>query len=174
MTASGGRFAALGPFEPQGQKVVTFPGGLSDAGGVVEALGREVQKVLVGEGLYEDEARAMVRTWSESWFASEGTRVLYVVPRATTDALLPITMTPAPTELVRVLVGRQDILSPEVEAEVEQALEDRVAGDAARRDAAQRRLARLGRFLEPAVRRVVAWTSSEAVRRSGGEILAQF
>jgi hypothetical protein len=116
----------------------------------------------------------MVRTWSESWFASEGTRVLYVVPRATTDALLPITITPAPTELVRVLVGRQDILSPETEAEVEQALAERMSREPARREAALRRLARMGRFLEPAVRRAAASTSSDVVRRSGGEVLAQF
>jgi hypothetical protein len=174
MSASSGRFEALGRFDAGEQKVVTFEGNARQKDDVIDSLAAEVTRALVAEGLYEDEARAMVRTWSPTWFASEGTRVLYVLPRSTTDAMLPIKISPQPKELVRVLVGRQDILTPEVENDVEQALQDRLSPDAAKREAAMRRLARLDRFLEPAVRRAVAWTSSDAVRRSGSEVLAQF
>ena len=58
----------------------------------------------------------MVKTWDSAWFGEEGTRLLYLVPRAKTDELLPLTMDPKPTELVRVLVGRHDFLTPEQEA----------------------------------------------------------
>jgi hypothetical protein len=80
-----------------------FPGDSEDA------LALDLERILVGEGLYEDEARAMVATWRGSWFG-EGLRVVYVVPRSFTDAVVPLTVTPSPRELVRVLVGRIDVM----------------------------------------------------------------
>src|SRR5205814_7262442 len=47
----------------------------------LSGLKAEVEEVLRGERMAPDEARAMVATWSRSWFESEGTRILYVVPR---------------------------------------------------------------------------------------------
>jgi hypothetical protein len=163
-----GRFDADG-----GQQLIAFQEPLRPKNEVVEAIGREVEKALVAEGLYEDEARAMIRTWSPTWFASEGTRVLYILPRPLTDAMLPIQITPTPRKLVRVLVGRQEILTPEREAEVEALLSARASTDPARKTAALQGLAGFGRFLEPAVRQAIAWTENEAVRRSGAEVLAE-
>lgn len=77
-----------------------------------------VVESLVGENLYQREALAMVETWSDSWFAEEGTRIFYMVPREATDALLPLTITPAPDESVRVLVGRIEMMSPSTEAQL--------------------------------------------------------
>ena len=73
---------------------------------------------LVEEGLYEKEARAMVNTWQDSWFQEDGLRVLYLVPAYLNDQELPLTLDPKPSELVRVLVGRLDIFTPEREAEL--------------------------------------------------------
>ena len=39
-----------------------------------------IWKKFVGEGLYRDEARAMLETWKDSWF-EEGSRLIYIVPR---------------------------------------------------------------------------------------------
>ena len=64
----------------------------------------------------------MVNTWSDAWFGEEGTRLIYLVPRAKTDELLPLTINPKPTEVVRVLVGRHDFLTPEQEAIADQQL----------------------------------------------------
>jgi hypothetical protein len=50
----------------------------------VEMLHRDLEKILVAQGLYEKEAVAMVKTWRYSWF-EEGLRVFYVVPRKMTD-----------------------------------------------------------------------------------------
>jgi hypothetical protein len=36
----------------------------------------DMVRALVDQGLYEKEARAMVNTWQDQWFAEEGTRVL--------------------------------------------------------------------------------------------------
>lgn len=65
-------------------------------------------------GLFEDEAQAMLATWRRDWFGP-GLRAFYVMPRADTDALLPLTLTPPPARLERVLVGRLELLEPELE-----------------------------------------------------------
>ncbi|HEX2490316.1 MAG TPA: hypothetical protein VHR27_12965, partial [Blastocatellia bacterium] len=64
----------------------------------VESLLREFEKTLVEQGLYEKEAAAMVKTWRDAWF-EEGLRVFYIVPRRATDAILPITIKPQPSDL---------------------------------------------------------------------------
>jgi hypothetical protein len=93
---------------------------------------------LAGLGLYPKEAQAMVDTWADSWF-TEGSRVFYIVPRATVDSLLPLTITPAPTEIERVFVGRLEVLSPRTKITLKHALR---AGDS-------ETLTAFGRFLQP-------------------------
>jgi hypothetical protein len=91
-----------------------------------EGVRREIEASLMSLGLYPKEAHAMVETWRESWLGEEGTRVLYIMPRATVDSVLPLAIAPAPKEIVRVFVGRVEILSPWMEKNIEAAL---VAGD---------------------------------------------
>ena len=74
-------------------------------------LGAQMQKSLVKAGLYPREAAAMVKTWTDSWFQEDGIRVLYTLPGAWTDRTLPLKLAPAPRELVRVMVGRAEIIS---------------------------------------------------------------
>lgn len=83
------------------------------SGGDVHDLLEELTPWLVDQGLYEDEARAMVKTWEDSWF-EEGLRVLYILPDAEVDALLPVTMSPPPQEFNRVMVGRVEVITPEM------------------------------------------------------------
>lgn len=131
-----------------------------------------VQAQLEAQGLFADEARAMVRTWARSWFGSPGTRVLWLVPRARVDALLPLAIVPAPATLVRAFVGRLEVVTPEVEAELEAALlARRGSGDA--KSAAEARLAACGRLLEPHLRAVLRRTKDAAVRESATELLAR-
>ncbi len=77
-------------------------------------------KALEQAGLTASEARALVATWRESYFGHPGLRVLWIVPRAFTDATLPLTLSPAPEKLARVLVGRTEVLTPEFERELRQ------------------------------------------------------
>lgn len=140
-------------------------------GAMVERLIPALEEKLVAAGLYPKEATAMARTWERSYFHTEGLRVLYVVPRALTDRILPLEITPAPSSLVRVLVGRLECLTPEREAAVEQALRDLRAKDPELRRLAQERLDRLGRFLEPHLRRAMA-SGDEVVRESARVLLA--
>jgi hypothetical protein len=139
---------------------------------MAEALKREVAEVLEKHGLFGDEAKAMVETWSRPWFRSEGTRVMYVVPRATADALLPLAIDPTPDSVVRLLVGRLEYLTPEVEETIARALAWRASPDADVRRSAEAVLGRHGRFLEAHVRRVLATATDPVVRKSGEEVLA--
>jgi len=104
----------------------------------LESLNQDLAGVLIAQGLYPDEARAMVETWRTSWF-EEGTRLLYIVPRAFVDEILPLSVSPAPSETVRVFVGRMELITPATEQEVEKAL--------AARDRSV--IQKYGRFLEP-------------------------
>jgi hypothetical protein len=110
-----------------------------------DTLASRLETVLTQEGLYPREARAMVDTWRDSWF-EEGTRLLYIVPRATVDAMLPLEIEPRPIETARVFVGRLELITPATTAEVKRALEtkDRPA------------LLKYGRFLLPIAQRIVA------------------
>jgi len=87
-------------------------------GQITESVYRDVVAGLVASGLYESEARAMVETWWDSYFARDGLRVFWIVPEAKTEAILPLEVTPAPEKKVRVIVGRSEVLRPSVEREM--------------------------------------------------------
>jgi hypothetical protein len=148
---SGGkvRFSTYRNISPQRQQEMRLPPAES-----AEDLGEAVVKALVAEGLYEKEARAMVKTWESSWFGEEGTgtRVLYTLPRRTTDELLPLKISPTPDETVRVLVGRIDVLTPEQEDKIAGLIKGLEAGVKISREDA-RELKPMGRFLTPALER---------------------
>ena len=57
---------------------------------VSRQLGASVMQGLVQQGLFLDEARAMVATWSHSWFQKDGARAIYVLPRKQVDGVLPL------------------------------------------------------------------------------------
>jgi hypothetical protein len=119
---------------------------------LVSQLGAEVAKSLVKEGLFEREATAMVNTWKDSWFSEDGLRVLYTLPRAWTDRVLPIALEPAPRGLVRVMVGRAEILTATVQQKLSDALVQAEKGDARARQDVVADLRKLGRFSEPALK----------------------
>jgi hypothetical protein len=127
-------------------------------------IGRVMTEALVSEGLYPREAAAMVATWQDSWFAEDGVRVLYVLPRAWTDARLPLTLTPAPRALVRVMVGRSEVLTPALETSLTRTLNAAHQGDQAARQEASARLKHLGRFADPALRLVQLHGSVDAAK----------
>jgi hypothetical protein len=112
---------------------------MTDASGAPLA---ELRRILVAHGLYEQEARAMVETWKDSWF-EEGARLFYFVDSAGVDALLPLTISPKPSVIERVFVGRMELVTPATTRDVRAAIE---SGD-------RRRLAKYGRFLQPIAER---------------------
>jgi hypothetical protein len=59
----------------------------------------------------------MIQTWWASYFESDGLRVFWILPTATTESILPLTVNPPPKKTVRVIVGRSEVLRPQQEAE---------------------------------------------------------
>src|SRR5262249_23008013 len=121
-----------------------------------EILGEALGKA----GLYPKEARAMVDTWEKSYFRTEGLRLLTILPRPAVDAAIPIHIEPEPKELVRVMLGRVEVLTPEAEERLQKAVAA-LAGkdaDARKTSEAEAELARYGRLREPVLRRVTALT----------------
>jgi len=78
-------------------------------------LNTSLVEALLREGLYPREARAMVKTWEDSWFGEPGLRVLYTLPRAWTDRTLPLTISPSPKAIERVMLARAEIITPAME-----------------------------------------------------------
>ncbi len=111
----------------------------------MDSLKQAVVDMLIAQGLYQDEAQAMFETWRDSWF-EEGSRLLYIVPRQFVDSVLPLSISPVPAQIVRVFVGRLELVTPATQRAVEQAL--------ANHDRAT--LARYNRFLVPIVERIIA------------------
>jgi hypothetical protein len=141
-------FRELGGLDGGADITVEQPRGDSS----VTELGSAVARVLAAQGLYEKEAQAMVKTWSKAWFGEEGTRFLYLLPTRMTDELLPLQVEPKPTGLVRVMVGRHDILTPERERQLDE-IQRKLLALRAETAAAEKVLGdlRLGRFTAPAV-----------------------
>lgn len=77
----------------------------------LDQLRKELMNALETEGLYADEAQAMLDTWQVSYFQSEGLRLFFIVPRAWTEARLPLAISPA-ADITRVMVGRIELVSP--------------------------------------------------------------
>ena len=75
----------------------------------------------------------MVNTWKNSYFQNDGIRVLFVLPQSWTDAFIPMNILPKPREVVRVMVGRLELLSPEREQLAESAVRDLAGPDPDRR-----------------------------------------
>lgn len=119
--------------------------------GNVHDLGRELVGMLVAQGLYVDEAQAMVETWRDSWF-EEGSRLIYLVPEKFVNGILPLSIHPAPAQIARVFVGRLELVTPATEKAVDVAF--------ASRDKVT--LEKYGRFLEPILQTMVAKDSSHS------------
>lgn len=145
-------------FERRGDKVGYRIGGAvqtetvldpPDLSATVEDLDRDLEGMLVDQGLYQDEAHAMVETWRGSWF-EEGSRLIYVVPAKFVNEILPLSINPAPAQIARVFVGRMELVTPATEKAVEEAF--------AARD--RETLEKYGRFLEPILQTMIAKDSN--------------
>ena len=111
-------FATASPLSPGEPRTLPVPELQERNGRYLEELSRTVRRALETEGLFADEAQAMVKTWGDSWFSEPGLRLFYVLPRPDVDAILPLTLDPPPHNLVRVFVGRAELIAPRIEREL--------------------------------------------------------
>lgn len=140
----------------------------------VRAIKQAVARALSEAGLFEKEAQAMVNTWEKSYFRTDGIRLLYLLPRGDVDSAIPIKIQPAPSQLVRVMVGRVEVLTPERERQIELYIGALGARDFKARQRASEGLSKLGRIGEPALRRVAKTTSDPEVRARAVQLIQQF
>ena len=141
---------------------------------VRERLITDMTRALVGQGLFEKEAQAMVATWKDQWFADEGMRVLYLLPQSWTERQLPLRVAPRPDDTVRVMVGRAELIAASVERALTKHINEFSHRDSATKERALAgtRELRLGRFLAPATELVVARNRGERFSQAGYELLA--
>jgi len=156
-------------FERRGEKVGYRIGGSVARESLLEApelngnvgdLGRELEGILVSQGLYQDEAHAMLETWRDSWF-EEGSRLIYVLPEKFVNGILPLSISPSPMQVTRVFVGRMELVTPATKRAVERAF--------ASHD--QTTLAKYGRFLEPILQTMLAKDATHSRAREYNQYL---
>lgn len=117
-----------------------------------DMLRADIESILISQGLFAKEAKAMVATWGDSWF-EEGTRLFYFLPTSVVDTILPLELRPAPRHVARVFVGRMEIFTPRTKQTIRDAI--------ARGDASV--FAKYGRFLNPVTAGIEpsAWWSTQ-------------
>jgi hypothetical protein len=76
-----------------------------------EGLRAALLDALKVEGLFDDEAVALLETWKISYFQSPGMRLFFVAPRQWTDQILPLEI-PQADKIVRAMIGRIELVSP--------------------------------------------------------------
>jgi len=170
-----GKFLYVRSLSPGGNETVKIESGKSLSSVVMlrADISRHLEQVLSKEGLHEREASAMVKTWDDSWFAEQGLRVLYTLPSAWTDRILPLTLEPKPRDVVRVMVGRAELITPEMEWELMKQIvrfTDKDQSNRARAVEDTRNLG-LGRFLEPTTRRLNGKMSSREFSQASWELV---
>lgn len=75
-----------------------------------QRLHAKMHAALTADGLFGDEAKALLSTWQRAYFLSPGLRLFYLVPRLWTDLYLPLDISPQP-DLVRSMIGRIELVS---------------------------------------------------------------
>ncbi len=171
VTRGGAAFTPVGDLPAGGSRTARLPAPTLPPREFVAALRAALEGALVADGLYADEARAMVDTWERSYFLTPGPRLLYLLPQAHTDRIIPLSLAPAPDRTVRTMVIRVELLTPAAEAAHGAAL----AALAARETAAAARQTFLGfgRFAEPYLARAIERSARAEERDAGRALLAE-
>jgi hypothetical protein len=81
----------------------------------LDSLKAQMHAALTQEGLYSDEATAMLETWNRAYFKSPGMRLFFTVPREWTDYYLPLSLS-QPADVSRVMVARIELITHEQRA----------------------------------------------------------
>jgi hypothetical protein len=70
-----------------------------------------MHEALVKEGLFADEADALLNTWELSYFQSPGLRLFFLVPEVWTNSVLPLKLS-VDADVKRIMVGRIELVTP--------------------------------------------------------------
>lgn len=89
------------------------------SGGNFARLRSEMRESLIADGLFRDEADAMLKTWELAYFKSPGLRLFFLLPQEWTNAVLPMKCS-MDAELSRTMVGRIEIVTPRQRSLIQQ------------------------------------------------------
>jgi hypothetical protein len=169
----GAGYTDLGQLQENGSMEVSLPPASMPYPDFVASLKTRLALRLVQDGLYTDEAIAMVDTWERSYFLTPGVRVLYLLPQEYTDQIIPLSIQPAPDKLARTMVIRTELLTSSYEQMLTAWLSQLATGSDADKSAAQTQFLSLGRFAEPQLTRALALTQDPASQQAGQALLSQ-
>ena len=112
-----------GPINGQEKKVIMPPRRDTEFNDMYNEVMR-FRNELVTAGLHLDEATAMLQTWYDGYFTDvtdvKGLRVFWITPKSYIDEMLPLQITPTPSDIKRVFVGRSEVLTPDFESTLTQ------------------------------------------------------
>lgn len=133
----------------------------------------QLQSALEKQGLYKKEAKAFVETWKDSYVNTDGIRVLYMLPQKYTDEILPLSISPAPDKLVRVMVGRVECITTEMTAKITELIKQLGHDSSKKRTAAKEAILKLGRFAEAALKVAIKEAKDAEIKTEAQEILKE-
>lgn len=87
----------------------------------IDLVTAELRQLLNEQGLYPDEASASVAAQKQNWFGP-GVRVIYFLPRPMVDKQFQMSITPAPTEHLRLYAVCVELITPALIDNVKQQL----------------------------------------------------
>ncbi|MBI4244379.1 MAG: hypothetical protein HY606_09845, partial [Planctomycetes bacterium] len=123
------------------------------------------------------EARAMINTWTQSYFKTEGLRLLYIIPEELINKVLPLYIEldnkMKIKETVRVMVGRAEILTPGKEQEISKLITDLGSDDFSVRETATKKIKKLGRITEPVLIYTIKNTKDIEMREQCQKLLQE-
>lgn len=140
-----GAIKSLGTIDTEKTVAISMKNGMLTTDRYIDRAKTLIKNALVKDGLFDDEALALVNTWERSYFKTPGLRVLYIVPREVTDKIIPLTVDKKTKSLVRSLVGRVEIMTANEEASLMNLLKNESDVDLK---------SLLGHFYEPKLRRL--------------------
>jgi hypothetical protein len=114
----------------------------------------------------------MIETWRGQW-VEDGLRVFYLLPQSSLDAILPLRVTPPPTEAIRVMVARVEVLTPEMEREALDLVERIGDGREDARSVAEALVAARGRFASALASRLARLAPPGPARARAARLLAE-
>lgn len=77
----------------------------------LDRLRASMHRALVEDGLFADEADALLDTWRVSYFRTPGLRLFALLPQQWTDAVMPLRFS-VPAQVDRVMVARIELIRP--------------------------------------------------------------
>jgi hypothetical protein len=99
--------------------------------------------------------------------------VLYTLPRPWTDRTLPLTLLPQPSTIVRVMVGRAEMITPAMEWRLMKEVVRYSEGGSVQQDVAvaNARALPLGRFTDAAIRKLVGRMANREFSQTAWNLL---